>query len=85
MKSITIHNLEDPLDTLIRARARAEGLSLNRIIKKLLREALEQPGSGDTAGRKDFAEFLGVWNDSELRAFQRQVSAFDKIDPSEWQ
>ena len=33
MKSITIHGLEDPLDTLIREKARQEGLSLNKTIK----------------------------------------------------
>lgn len=36
MKSITIHGLEDPLNTLIREKARQEGLSLNKTIKLLL-------------------------------------------------
>ena len=36
MKSITIHELDDDLDALIRVRARREGLSLDKTIKKLL-------------------------------------------------
>lgn len=43
MKSITIHNLDDPLYTLIRVKAKNEGLSLNKAIKKLLADALHLP------------------------------------------
>jgi len=33
MKSITIHNLDDPLDRLLQERARSQGMSLNKTIK----------------------------------------------------
>ena len=35
MKSITIHGLDDPLDTLIREKAGKQNLSLNKTIKQL--------------------------------------------------
>ena len=40
MKSITIHKVEDPIVELIKQRADAEGISVNRVVKKLLEEAL---------------------------------------------
>ncbi len=35
MKSITIHGLDDPLDTLIRERAGKQNLSLNKTVRQL--------------------------------------------------
>jgi len=46
MKSITIHGLDGPLDTLIREKARKQQLSLNKTIKLLLEESLGLTGRG---------------------------------------
>ena len=61
MKSITIHGLDHELDEKIRSKARAEGLSLNRTIKLLLREAL---GLGDQPPNRGigFQDLFGVWS-----------------------
>lgn len=40
MKSITIHNVDDPLDRLLQERAKSQGMSLNKTIKFLLAESL---------------------------------------------
>ena len=40
MKSITIHGLDEGLEAMIEEKARQEGLSLNKTVKMLLREAL---------------------------------------------
>ena len=40
MKSITIHGLDEPLYDLIRLKARADGLTINQAIHRLLGEAL---------------------------------------------
>ena len=84
MKSITIHNLEDPLDTLIRQRAKEKKMSLNKTIKELLREALHlEPG--DQPGRqKDFEDLFGVWSKAEAKAFSRKIEDFEKIDEADW-
>jgi hypothetical protein len=36
MTSITIHGLEDPIDSLIREKERQQAISLNKTIKQLL-------------------------------------------------
>lgn len=84
MKSITIHNLEDPLDTLIRQKAKNDGLSLNKTIKKLLAEALNVPERPEEERREDFRDLFGIWTESDVREFQRRHRDLEKVDPADW-
>ena len=85
MTSITIHGLDEPLAELIRSRARSEGLSINRMIKKLLEESLGvKPGQKDT-NRGDFEEFCGMWSESDLREFEKKTEEFRRVNPEDWQ
>ncbi len=84
MKSITIHNLDDPLDTLIREKAKTEGLSLNSTIKKLLAEALGLSLKKGEGRGKDFLDLFGVWSNKEVKEFNKQVGDLEKIDREDW-
>lgn len=84
MSSITIHGLEDPLDSLIRKKAKQEGLSLNKTIKKLLLESLELDQSAGMTKKSDFADLCGVWTDAEAQQLHKQISDLEKIDPEDW-
>jgi plasmid stability protein len=44
MRSITIHNLDPEVGRLIQNQAAEEGLSLNQLVKRLLRKALGLSG-----------------------------------------
>lgn len=85
MKSITIHNLDDPLDILIRERAKREGLSLNKTIKKLLAESLGVSQESGKNRKKDFMDLFGTWSDAEVSDFKKQTKDFEKIDPGDWE
>jgi hypothetical protein len=69
MKSITIHGLDDDLDEQIRHKAEAAGLSLNKTIKLLVREAL---GMADPCPdrRQDFQDLFGAWTAADLEALE---------------
>jgi hypothetical protein len=84
MKAITIHGLDEPLASMLRARARAEGLSLNRTIKMLLEKALGIRPPDKTRHRKDFEAFLGAWSRSELSEFEKAAADLGRVDPEEW-
>ena len=71
MKSITIHGIDDPLAELIKFRAQAEGLSINKTVKKLLEESLAVKPRAKGSNRSDFEEFCGVWSESELAEFEK--------------
>ncbi|MEW6429386.1 MAG: hypothetical protein AB1568_15285 [Thermodesulfobacteriota bacterium] len=80
MKSITIHNLDEPLDALLRKRARQQGTSLNKTIKILLADALGI-GSGK---RQDFLDLCGIWSPEEVVEFEKTQGDFEEIHPEDW-
>ena len=84
MRSITIHGLDDPLDARIREKARKEGLSLNKTIKKLLAEALglEEPASQDR--RREFSDLFGLLSKEEAQALNARTRTLRRIDPEDW-
>ena len=84
MKSITIHGLQDPLDTLIRKQAKKQGLSLNKTIKKLLAESLGLKPKKEVDHRMEFMDLFGVWTEEDLEEFSRAVQDFEEIDEEEW-
>jgi len=83
MTSITVHDLDDTLSTLIRARARAEGKSLNQTIKRLLEEALGVRTTRQTH-RKDFEKFCGMWSREQAAAFRKSISDLERADAEDW-
>lgn len=84
MKSITIHNLDEPLDRLIREKAKNQGLSLNNTIKNLLAEALGLSPKQGEERKKDFLDLFGVWSEQDVQDFNKRTCDFEKIDPGDW-
>jgi hypothetical protein len=85
MKSITIHDLDEPLEAMIEEKAQEEGLSLNKTVKMLLRKALglEERHNGDR--KADFAEFSGVWSKADERELEKKTEDLRKVDSRDWQ
>jgi len=85
MKSITVHDLDDSLEAGIEEKARAEGLSLNKTVKVLLRRALglDERHNGDR--KADFAEFSGAWSPAEAKEFEKKAKDLHRVDPRDWQ
>jgi len=84
MKSITIHRLDDTVARMIEARAKSHGQSLNKTVKALLEQSLGMRPPEDHRHTDDFAEFLGVWDDSDLRGFERRVAMLRSVDEEDW-
>ncbi len=83
MPSITIHDLDQHVATLIRERARRDGTSLNKTIKALLENALGvRPVSA--VHRKNFEKFCGTWTKAQAAEFERATADFDEVDPRDW-
>jgi hypothetical protein len=85
MKSITIHNLDDNLDLLIRKQAREKGLSLNKTIKYLLQKALGIKRDKKTDNIDDYRDLFGIWDEKEYQQFEEKISEFEEVDQSDWQ
>lgn len=85
MKSITIHNLDEKLEKLIEREARQKGMSLNKTIKSILRQALGLTQKDTDRTKEEFMELFGVWTEADFAEFSNKVRDFDQIDPKDWE
>ena len=79
MKSLTIH-MDEALDRRLREKAASEGVSLNRTVTRVLREAL---GLSPKSNRAHFEDHFGVWSEEEKREFDALTGR--DVDPRDWQ
>ena len=84
MKSITIHKIDEPLGELIKSKANAEGLSINKTVKKLLEQSLGVKPRPDDSNRQDFEEFCGVWTHDDLASFEFAARDLAEMNPEDW-
>ena len=80
MKSLTIHQLDDTLYSRLSDLAQKEGLSLNKLVKKLLRSSL----GIDPVPRKkiDLSYIVGSMTEREAKEFDENLSFFDDVSLS---
>jgi len=84
MKSITIHQLDEPMTRMIEARAKSAGQSLNKTVKALLEQSLGMRPPEDHRHADDFAEFLGIWEDSDLQEFEQCTEVLRSVNEEDW-
>lgn len=84
MKSLTIHNIEREIADAIERMAHTTGLSQNKVVKKLLRKALELETETPEKPRRDLSAFFGVWTKEEATAIEQSLKVFDKVDEDLW-
>jgi hypothetical protein len=85
MKSITIHNMDESLARIIQRKAEETGLSLNKTIQMLLRQAVGLSPQPEKDKRKPFEDLFGLWDEAEFRQFQANIEDLGKVDPEDWQ
>ena len=84
MKSITIHGLDDELDREIRKKAKNQGTSLNKTIKRLLKKALGIKSPTEPDFKSDFMDLFGVWSEDDYREFIESTEDFNSVDAGDW-
>lgn len=84
MKSITIHKLDDDLAGELELHARREGVSINRLVKRLLRASLGLEKAAAVDRRADFEDLFGGWSEEEEQRFKRRLADLEQIAPDEW-
>lgn len=84
MKSITIHNLDSRLAALIERRAKEEGVSMNKLVKRLLAQALGLSAQPKQDGRKQFEDLFGSWSKADFEEFEKHTEDLRTIDPEDW-
>ena len=85
MKSITIHKLDETLATVQEERAKREGVSINQLVKKLLRSALGLEKAPEPDHREEFLDLFGTWSDRSTVDFHRRIEELERIEPQDWE
>ena len=83
MSTITMHGVDKTIDQGIRAIARSERTSLNRVAQALLRKALGLETRG-TDHRAEFQDVFGKWSKKDLAEFEAATADFSKVDAEDW-
>jgi plasmid stability protein len=77
----TIRGVPDAVDEALRARARAEGRSLNDVAVEALADGL---GLGETdVVRRDLSDIVGTWKRDA--AVDAALAAQDRVDAELWE
>jgi len=80
MRSITIHNLGEPLYRSLASKARRDGRSLNRTIKSILEEALGVTAGGEHRSTNVFQDLCGILPRGEAERLLKMEEEFETID-----
>lgn len=82
MKTMTIRNVSADLAAALQEEKSRRGLSLNRTVLALMREAL---GVSDGAERSNgLRRLAGTWTEDEFSEFERAIEPFGEIDEEVW-
>jgi hypothetical protein len=85
MKSVSVHGIDKETEKAIQERAKAEGRSVNKVVKELIAKSL---GLGDSRKgedrRADFSDLCGVWTAEEAATFLELEGDLETIDPKDW-
>ena len=83
MTAITLRNIPPKLQEVIRKRAGADGLSLNKTVLRMLEEAAGQGKRGREI-HHDLDHLAGKWSDEEATAFEAALVEQRTVDPEHW-
>lgn len=84
MKAVTLRNLPPSLDRTIRQRAKKKGVSVNKVVIRLLQEHLGESEKRPVHRYHDLDELAGSWSKQEAEAFERTLAKQRAIDPEMW-
>ena len=82
MKTMTIRNIPDEVDVVLKSMADASDTSMNTTIVRIL--------SDRTLPRRrhrvknDFAKYCGGWSQKEFDDFETAVADCERINPEDW-
>lgn len=83
MTVLTIRGIDDELDAALRTEAKAQGLSVNALVRDLLRRGL---GLGEGPhGHHDLDPLAGTWSPADLESFRAATAPLEDVDPGLWE
>jgi len=84
MTTMTLRGIDDELAQNLKELARNQGVSLNALTLRLIREATGGDKKKRTSCNHDLDTLAGTWSEADEAAFNSATELFDMIDEDMW-
>jgi hypothetical protein len=84
MSVMTIRGIDDTTAKILKQKAKKEGVSVNAVLLKTLRESLGLEKKRRTIIYDDLDYLAGTWNEKDFIEFQKQIADFETVDKKMW-
>ena len=84
MTTMTLRGIDDTLSQTLKDLARSQGVSLNTLALRLIREGTGVDKRKRTLVHHDLDALAGTWNEDDVTAFQKATRSLETIDEEIW-
>jgi len=84
MSATTIRGLNEAEAGRLRDEAKSRGVSVNTLLKQLVREGLGLARTSRGRRHTDLDALAGTWSPGEAKAFGRATEPFERIEAELW-
>ena len=84
MTTMTLRGIDDSLSQTLKELARNQGVSLNTLALRLIREATGVDKRKRTILHHDLDSLAGTWSETDELAFRTSTRSFEAIDEDMW-
>lgn len=84
MTTMTLRGIDDSLAQTLKDLARSQGVSLNTLTLRLIREATGVDKRKRTTLHHDIDSLAGTWSEADEIVFKNATQSFEAIDAKMW-
>jgi len=84
MPTMTVRGIDEKLAQALKNKAHQEGVSVNAMTLRLIRESLGLDKAGRVAGYDDLDHLAGTWTQDDAEEFKQATAVFEQIDRDMW-
>ncbi len=84
MGTMTLRGIDEKTAEALKEKAKREGSSVNALTLRLLRESLGLEKRKRNVRYNDLDHLAGSWSAEDEAEFERNTSAFEKVDEELW-
>ncbi len=84
MGAITIRAIDETTARILKEKARREGISVNAVLLRTLRESLGLEKKRRNVIYYDLDHLAGTWSEKDFIEFQKRISDFEIVDEKMW-
>lgn len=84
MSTITIRGIDETTTRILKERAKKEGISVNAVLLKTLRESLGLEKKRRKVIHNDLDHLAGTWSERDFAEFQKRIADFETVDEKMW-